>query len=113
MKSSALIEIRQKMDLDSPIAKAIAIVAAINIFSIILTMPYSEGLFAAVLSNLLQVIAFLYMISCFKTGNCKLLSLVLGSVVIICFIMEAYARVFKNKTPMQVLNFSSDVSAAA
>ena len=54
-----------------------------------------------------------WMISCFKTGNCKLLSLVLGSVVIICFIMEAYARVFKNKTPMQVLNFSSDVSAAA
>ncbi len=77
MKKAAL-EIKQILDLDDPMSKILFTLGSINMLVTLFTNPLNAYTIDIVLQQLVNLLFMLYILSCFKNGNCTIFSFIIA-----------------------------------
>lgn len=89
----ASIQIKQALDLDDPQSKLLLTLGAANVAVMLLTMPFTAALIDSILQQMVNLLFMLYVLSCFRNGECNLLALVISMMAIALLFSEVVLRV--------------------
>lgn len=87
------IEIEQVLNLKDPMAKLIFTLGMINILVTIVAGTLSTSLIDLTLQQLVNLLFLLYVLSCFKNGNCNMLAFVVSVLTILLFAADIILRI--------------------
>ena len=87
------IEIEQVLNLKDPMAKLIFTLGMINILVTIVAGTLSTSLIDLTLQQLVNLLFMLYVLSCFKNGNCNMLAFVVSVLTILLFAADIILRI--------------------
>ena len=87
------IEIEQVLNLKDPMAKLIFTLGMINILVTIVTDTLNTSLIDLTLQQLVNLLFMLYVLSCFKNGNCNMLAFFVSVLSILLFAADIILRI--------------------
>lgn len=93
MKGIKRIEIEQVLNLKDPMAKLIFTLGMINILVTLVTSTMNAHLIDLTLQQLVNLLFMLYVLSCFKNGNCGILAFLVSVLSILLFSADIILRI--------------------
>lgn len=93
MKKAA-IEIKQILDINDPITKLLFTLGVANIVVTLITSKLNAYSIDLVIVQLVNLLFLMYILSCFRNGNCQMLSFIIAMITIILLISEITLRIF-------------------
>uniref|UniRef100_A0A6C0IZG6 Uncharacterized protein n=1 Tax=viral metagenome TaxID=1070528 RepID=A0A6C0IZG6_9ZZZZ len=93
MKKAAL-EIKQILDLDDPISKILFILGLTNMVVALMTSPLNDFSIELALQQIVNLLFMLYVLSCFKNGDCNIFAFMISMLTIALLAGEISLRVF-------------------
>ena len=93
MKKAAL-EIKQILDLDDPISKILLILGLTNMVVALMTSPLNDFSIELALQQIVNLLFMLYVLSCFKNGDCNIFAFMISMLTIALLAGEISLRVF-------------------
>ena len=91
MKKAAL-EIKQILDLNDPMSKILFTLGSINMLVTLFTNPLNAYSLDLVLQQLVNILFMLYILSCFKNGNCTIFAFIITLLTIALLASEITLR---------------------
>ena len=92
-RSKTAIEIKQVLDLDDPVSKALLVLSLLNIALILATTRLDAAAAQSVIMQLVNTLFVLYVLSCFRNGSCNVFAFVTGMLLVAFTLMEIAMRV--------------------
>tara|TARA_B110000285_G_C15114831_1_gene613428 strand:+ start:335 stop:622 length:288 start_codon:yes stop_codon:yes gene_type:complete len=92
MKKAAM-EIKQILDLDDPMSKILFTLGLCNMIVALVTSPLNAYSIDIALQQLVNLLFMLYVLSCFKNGDCNLFAFIISMLTIALLIGEITLRV--------------------
>ena len=92
MKKASL-EIRQILDLEDPISKILFTLGLANIVVMLMTTKFTTYSIDITLNQLVNLMFMLYVLSCFKNGNCNIFAFIISMLVITLLVAELALRI--------------------
>ncbi len=92
MKKAAL-EIKQFLDLEDPISKTLFILGLVNITVALITTSLNAYSIDMALQQLVNLMFMLYVLSCFKNGDCNIFAFIISMLTISLLVAEITLRV--------------------
>lgn len=87
-------EIKQILDLDDPMSKILFTLALTNIIvSLVMSSPLNADSIDIALQQLFNLLFFLYVLSCFKNGDCNIFAFIISMLTITLLVGEITLRV--------------------
>lgn len=93
MKGIKSIEIEQVLNLKDPMAKLIFTLGIINLLVTLVTSAMTPHLIDLSLQQLVNLLFMLYVLSCFKNGNCGILAFLVSVLSILLFSADIILRI--------------------
>lgn len=93
MKKAAL-EIKQILDLEDPISKILFTLGLVNItLALVMTTTLNAYSIDTALQQLVNLMFMLYVLSCFKNGDCNIFAFIISMITISLLVAEIALRV--------------------
>lgn len=92
MKKAAL-EIKQILDLDDPMSKILFVLGLTNMVVSLVTNPLNAYSLDLALQQLVNLLFMLYVLSCFKNGDCNIFAFIISMLTIALLAGEITLRV--------------------
>ena len=92
MKKAAL-EIKQVLNLEDPMSKILFTLGLTNMVVSLMTMPLNAYSIDIALQQLVNLLFMLYVLSCFKNGDCNIFAFIISMLTIALLIGEITLRV--------------------
>ena len=92
MKKASL-EIKQILDLDDPISKILFILGLTNMVVALMTSRLNASSIDIALQQLVNLLFMLYVLSCFKNGDCNIFAFIISMLTIALLAGEILLRV--------------------
>lgn len=92
MKKAAL-EIKQILDLDGPMSKILFVLGLTNMVVSLVTSPLNAYSLDLALQQLVNLLFMLYVLSCFKNGDCNIFAFIISMLTIALLAGEITLRV--------------------
>ena len=92
MKKAAL-EIKQILDLDDPMSKILFVLGLTNLVVALVTSPLNAYSLDVALQQLVNLLFMLYVLSCFKNGDCNIFAFIISMLTIALLAGEITLRV--------------------
>lgn len=92
MKKAA-IEIKQTLDLDDPMSKMLFTLGLCNMMVALVTSPLNADSIHVALKQLVNLLFMLYVLSCFKNGDCNIFAFIISMLTIALLAGEITLRV--------------------
>lgn len=89
----AKMEIKQILDIEDPMSKTILALGLLNVFMFFVTTHLSTMNMETVFAMLIHLMFALYMLSCFRNGNCNIFAFVLSILLISTLMVEVLLRI--------------------
>ena len=86
-------EIKQILDLDDPLSKMLFTLGLINMVVALVTSPPNASSIDTAIQQLVNILFMLYVLSCFKNGDCNILAFIISMITIALMVMEITLRV--------------------
>lgn len=93
MMKKAAMEIKQILDLDDPISKILFTLGIVNMVVTLVTGPMDGFLIDQALQQLANLLFMLYVLSCFKNGDCNIFAFIISMITIALFASEITLRI--------------------
>lgn len=87
------IEIEQVLNLKDPMAKLIFTLGMINLLVTLVTSAMTVNTIDLILQQLVNLLFMLFVLSCFKNGNCSVLAFVVSVLTILLFSADIILRI--------------------
>ena len=94
MKKAAL-EIKQILDLDDPMSKILFTIGLVNMLVTLIISPLNPFSIDMALQQLVNLMFMLYVLSCFKNGDCNIFAFIISMVTIALLASEITLRVLE------------------
>lgn len=92
MKRAAL-EIKQILDLDDPMSKILFVLGLTNLVVALVASPLNAYSLDLALQQLVNLLFMLYVLSCFKNGDCNIFAFIISMLTIALLAGEITLRV--------------------
>ncbi len=92
MKKVAM-EIKQILDLEDPMSKILFILGLTNMVVALMTSPLNAYSIDLALQQLVNLLFMLYVLSCFKNGDCNIFAFIISMLTITLLVGEITLRV--------------------
>lgn len=92
MKKAAL-EIKQILDLDDPMSKILFVLGLTNMVVLLVRSPLIADSLDLALQQLVNLLFMLYVLSCFKNGDCNIFAFIISMLTIALLAGEITLRV--------------------
>lgn len=92
MKKAAL-EIKQILNLDDPMSKILFVLGITNLVVALVTSPLNAYSLDLALQQLVNLLFMLYVLSCFKNGDCNIFAFIISMLTIALLAGEITLRV--------------------
>lgn len=89
----ATLEIKQILDLNDPLSKLMFTLGLLNICVILVSSKVSVFTLENVFQRMVNILFLLYVLSCFKNGNCNIFAFILSVMSIALMATELFMRI--------------------
>lgn len=89
----ATLEIKQLLDIDDPMSKILFTLGFVNMLVALMTSRLNAYSIDIALQQLVSLLFMLYVLSCFKNGNCNLFAFIISMLTIALLACEITLRV--------------------
>ena len=86
-------EIKQTLDLDDPVSKILFTLGLVNMVVTLMTSPINAFSLEIAIQQLFNLLFMLYVLSCFKNGDCNVLAFVISIMTVALYTSEITLRI--------------------